>query len=273
MSLIELNIRFPSQDQVIVKFEDEESETLDFKSPITKKDLEDLRWYIEVYGAQYTGEPDDEEAKRIEAKLITLGEDLFQAVFTKLSAKNLFFKFQQQYADSLLTIHTDVPEILTLPWELLREPQNTFLCHQQPRISIRRYCVKNHLPTFTIQAKLKLRLLFIVSRPSDEDFLNPRLDAQAVIDALAENDISQVEVEFLRPATLEKLTKRLENKNLPLVDIIHFDGHGAYDETDQLGYLLFENPRGKEHLVSALQLSEILAPHHIALVVLSACQS
>lgn len=48
MPLIQLNIRFPSSNQVIVEFSHEESETLAFQSPVTKKDLEDLRWYTEV---------------------------------------------------------------------------------------------------------------------------------------------------------------------------------------------------------------------------------
>jgi tetratricopeptide (TPR) repeat protein len=273
MSFSELNVRFPCSNQVTVKFDDDETESLVFESPVTKKDLEDLRWYIEVYAAQYTGEPDDEEAKRIEAKLITLGDALFKAVFSTSKTQNLFRQFQQQQTDKLLTIHTNEAQILALPWELLREPQRNFLSQQQPPVSIRRYCVQNQSPTFFIQAKPKLQLLFIVSRPSGASFLNPRLDPQAVMDALAENNISQIEVEFLRPATLQKLEQRLENKALPAVDIIHFDGHGVYDDTEQLGYLLFENPRGKEHLVSAKQLSEILASHQIALMVLSACQS
>jgi len=285
MSLTELSIGFPCQNQVVVKFENEKSEALAFESPVTKKDLEDLRWYIEVYAAQYTGEPDDEEAKRIEEKLITLGEKLFNVVFAEKSAKDLFEKFHQQSTDRLLTINTDIPEILSLPWELLREPQNTFLFQHQPRISIRRYCVKSNHPSFTIQAKAKLRLLFIVSRPVDASFLDPRLDAQAVMDALAKSDISQIEIEFLRPATLKKLTERLENKNLPLVDIIHFDGHGGYNEKEQLGYLFFENSPAEDsrvigdptvsrkHAVSSALLSKKLVPHNIALMVLSACQS
>lgn len=274
MSLIELNIRFPDKDQVIVKFNQEDSQALAFKSPMTKnkKALEDLRWYIEVYAAEYTGEPDDEEAKRIEANLNTLSEALFQSIFTTDAALALFHKFQQQHTDRLLTIQTDVPEILALPWELLRQPQGTFLFDQQPRISIRRHCVKSHSPIFTLQAKPKLRLLFIVSRPNDASFLDPRLDPQAVLDALTENDISQIEVEFLRPATLRRLVERLENKDLPPVDIVHFDGHGVYDETMQLGYLLFET-KGAGHFVPSAQLAELLVPHHIALVVLSACQS
>lgn len=285
MSIIEISLCFPVHNQVIVKFSNE-SETLAFQSPVIKKDLEDLRWYIEVYAAQYTGEPDDEEAKRIEAKLITLGEDLFKAVFTTAKAQQLFSQFQQQHTDKLLTIHSNDADILALPWELLRNPQHGFLSQQQPPVSIRRYCVQSHAPRFTVQAKPKLRLLFIVSRPEDEGFLDPRLDPQAVMDALAESNISQIEVEFLRPATLTNLTQRLNNKDLPAIDIIHFDGHGYYNEKKQQGYLLFEsspnpdNPSaiddptaGQRHEVSAALLSKKLVPHQIALVVLSACQS
>lgn len=285
MSFSELNIHFPISNQVIIEFDGDRSELLSFKSPVLKKDLEDLRWYIEVYGAQYTGEPDDEEAKRIEAKLITLGEALFEAVFSTDSARDLFQKFQQQHTDKLLTIHTNEAQILALPWELLREPENGFLSQQQPPISIRRFYVQNQSPIFPIQAKSKLRLLFIVSRPQDVSFLNPRLDPQAVMDALAENNI-RCEVEFLRPATLTNLTERLNNKDLPPIDIIHFDGHGVYREKEQLGYLLFESSgdpdklstiddptAGKKHEVSAALLGKKLKPHNIALVVLSACQS
>ncbi|NOR68169.1 MAG: CHAT domain-containing protein [Methylomarinum sp.] len=286
MTIAELDIYFPSSNQMTVKFDNQESELLDFQAPFRKKDLEDLRWYIEVYAAQYTGEPDDEEAKRIEVKLITLGEALFQEVFSTNSVKDLFYKFQQQQSDKLLTIHTNEAEILALPWELLCEPQNIFLSQQQPPVSIRRYCVKSHSPSFSLQAKPKLRLLFIVSRPKDESFLNPRLDSQAVLDALDKQNISQIEIEFLRPATLVKLTERLNNKDLPPIDIIHFDGHGVYNEQKQLGYLIFESSpdpdktlaiddptASRKHEVSAALLSNKLVPHNIALVVLSACQS
>ncbi|MFI3120607.1 MAG: hypothetical protein QX203_11595 [Methylococcaceae bacterium] len=38
---------------------------------------------------------------------------------------------------------------------------------------------------------------------------------------------ANIELEFLRPAILDKLIERLENDDLPPIDILHFDGHGA----------------------------------------------
>jgi len=273
---LELSIIFPSYSQVIVKLGNQETEGFPFESPVTPKDLELLRWYIEVYATQYTSEPDDEEARRIEAKLITLGNALFLAIFSTFETQALFQQFQQQQTNKFLTIHTNEAHILALPWELLCEPEHDFLSQQQPPISIRRLCIQNQKRIFTIQAKSKLRFLFIVSRPTDASFLNPRSDPQAVMNALEEQGISQIEVEFLRPATLAKLTERLNNQELPPIDIIHFDGHGAYNEKSQRGYLLFEaSPEDAfpSTQVSAALLGRILTSHNVSLVVLSACQS
>jgi hypothetical protein len=112
-----------------------------------------------------------------------------------------------------------------------------------------------------------LRLLFVVSRPSDRRFIDPRGEAQAVLDAIAQEAAGRVEVEFLRPATLDNLVARLEDRRKPPVDIVHFDGHGVFDSDGQwheraklsdpvtatkggnenggnTGYLLFEDKEG-----------------------------
>ena len=70
-----------TNNRVIVSFSGEESGELPFENPLTAKDRDQLRWYLEVYGAHSLGDPDDEEAKRIAAKLETWGEALFNAVF------------------------------------------------------------------------------------------------------------------------------------------------------------------------------------------------
>jgi hypothetical protein len=54
-------------------------------------------------------------------------------------------------------------------------------------------------------------------------------------DALASEGIDdRVDVEFLRPATLQKLIDRLDNDELPAIDILHFDGHGVFDADGNL---------------------------------------
>lgn len=312
----ELNLRFADERHVIVRLgpDDDGSGKLSFTNPITDKDLRDLQWYVEVYGAHSLGDPDDSEAARIKAQLPAWGKALFNAVFSERDAQRRFNSFQDAEEDSrLLTISAEDPTILGLPWELLHDSAASggFLFMETPRISIRRRvagATGGRVP-YRPAAKDTLRLLFVVSRPEDAGFLDPRADAQAVLDAIDENAPGCITCEFLRPATLDALVERLEDADKPAVDIIHFDGHGVFDRRGGLprrveaaraghsagsadsrhagaseppadadyppntGYLLFETRQRQSDFVSAAKLGANLHRHKIALVILSACQS
>lgn len=299
---LELNLLYPDPGHLSVRLGDESSATLPFTSPLTDADQQDLRWYLEIYAGRYTTDVDDARAARFAARLSQLGQALFQAVFADRVAQRLFNAFQDsQEAGRLLTVSAVHPEILSLPWELLRDPSGTFLVHEAPRLTIRRRLpgATGGRPPLPVQPKPQLRLLFVVSRPTDAPFIDPRSDPLAVLAALDQKAPGRVEVEFLRPATLQNLVDRLENDDLPPVDILHFDGHGVFDRTgvlsgvqgvpvptasaslrqDELplgantGYLYFEQPDGTKDPVSAPELGDMLHRRQVGLVVLSACQS
>ena len=158
-------------------------------------------------------------------------------------------------------------------------------------------------------AKDSTHLLFVISRPDDAGFLDPRADSQPVLDAIDQHAPGRVTSEFLRPPTLDALNDRLNDNTKPAVDILHFDGHGVFDRHGNLpnrvaaadaarigrleeilrdkraeipddpncppntGYLLFEKPNGQPDFVSADKLGANLHRHKVALVILSACQS
>jgi len=276
--LYELNLRFPDEDHVVVSFEDVDSGALSFINPLTRKDLRDLQWYLEVYGAHSLGDPDDKEAARIAGRLPELGKLLFESVFAERAASRLFDRFQdQEDGTRLLTITAEQPSILSLPWELLHDSSQGggFLFLENPRISIRRRVagVTGGRQPFRVEAKDRLHLLFIVSRPEGASFLDPRADPRAVLDALEEHAPGRVTWEFLRPPTLDALIDRLEDSGKPPVDILHFDGHGVFDDRANIGYLLFETAGRRLDFVSAQRLGESLHRHRVSLVILSACQS
>lgn len=299
MNHLELHLHFPDQAHVAVKYDDSDSGTLDFHAPLDAAALEDICWYFEVYASRYATDVDDERAARIAANLPTWGEMLFEAVFGHRAAQRLVNDFQDvKEPGRLLTIGSDRPEILSLPWELLKDPTGAYLFHEEPRISIRRKLsgAGGGRKAFTPTPKAQLRLLFVISRPDGAGFIDPRSDAQAVMAALEQEAAGVVEVEFLRPATFDNLLARLEDRTLPPVDIVHFDGHGVFDragnlqdralKTDPLapmrqaeadaknvGYLLFEDNEGQEALISAETLGEMLHRKQIGLMALSACQS
>jgi tetratricopeptide (TPR) repeat protein len=278
---LELNFRFPTPEQVIVcLIEDDdhdESEPLPFRGPLAVPDQQDLHWYLEVYAAQYAADVDDARAQRIATKLPDWGAALLAAVLGHdVKARRLFDRFlERREPGRLLTVSSDHPAVLAQPWELLRDPAGTYLVHEQPRISVCRRLPKTGGGRMPLQVKPKdrLRLLFVVSRPDGEQFINPRADAQAVLDALEEKAPGRVEVEFLRPAIFQKLVERLENAALPPVDILHFDGHGTFDESKNTGYLLFERDGAGKVPIDAELLGERLHDKGLGLMVISACQS
>lgn len=295
MPPLELNIRFPAHNQVTVTFDGEDSGSLDFQSPLDKNDFSDMAWYLETYAASYIADVDMERADEIANRLKALGEKLFLSVFSDSIAKQYFDRFQDSDEKRLITIGANHPSVLSLPWELLRDPTSTFLMNDKLSIRRRYAGAGGGRKAFKVNGKDSLRTLFVVSRPEGAGFLNPRSEALAVMQALQEKQ-ANIELEFLRPATLDKLIERLENDDLPPIDILHFDGHGAFcDAKDQdsaasakhadngltkhtapkgkSGYLLFENTDGGQDLVSAESLADSLYRKQIALVVLSACQS
>jgi len=305
---LELNLQFPDPDHVVVSLKGEDDETGEpqsFVRPIGEDAQQELQWYFETYPVRYTTEIDDARAASIADRLPEWGVALFEAVFASPEARRLFTRFQDhEETGRLITISSSHPAVLAQPWELLRDPTGTHLFLEQPRVSIRRRLVgaAGGRLAFRPEAKDTLHLLFVVSRPADSGFIDPRSDPTAVLDAVESRAPGRVTVEFLRPATLSGLIRRLEDEDLPPVDILHFDGHGAYDPDGRMadagrrslmtagvgaqlrseaeaaigpqqGYLVFEDDDGGSSLVSAEMLGSLLHRKRVGLVVLSACQS
>jgi len=296
----ELNFNFQNSQRVTIHLAHHPPVTVDFTIPLTPEDREAIRHYLEVYAAQYVMDIDDREAERVAVQLSQWGHKLFAAVFNNVAAQQLFAQFINTPSDKyLVTITAQTPEILSLPWELLHDA-GQFLFAFEPSITIlRRIPPKTLLPVDAPQSHL--RMLFIISRPQDENisFIDPRTDARAVLKAIA--NYPAITVEFLQPATLENLWQRLQNSDLPPVDVIHFDGHGYFDKAGKLeetivkqdlydsleelefgkntGYLLFEQAgkygkNGRDlFYVPTSWLTYILLESSVRLMVLSACQS
>ncbi|MGH8567261.1 MAG: hypothetical protein ACREXU_04405 [Gammaproteobacteria bacterium] len=167
----ELNLRFPDPEHVAVSCDGEESGTLPFASPLTPKDRQDLRWYLEVYGAHSLGDPDDIDARRIAAQLAVWGKRLFEAVFGERAPERIFNRFQDiEDGTRLLTVSAEHPAILALPWELLHDPSTggVFLFTERPRISIRRRVAGEvgGRKRFKVRSKDRLHQALRAARPA-----------------------------------------------------------------------------------------------------------
>ena len=303
----ELGLRFDDATHVVVTLNEagrlQTAKARELVAPLDAEAQRDLQWYFEVYPVQYTTEIDDERASRIAERIPAWGAALFDAVFADREAERLFDRFQDASEEGkLVTVSSDHPEVLAQPWELLRDPRGTFLFLDDPRISVRRQLAGagGGRAPFDVTPKDRLHLLFVVSRPKDAGFIDPRADPQAVMDAIEAEAPGRLTWEFLRPATVEGLIRRLDDRLRPTVDILHFDGHGAYDwdgtladrakqaaltagvshvlrdavgALTQQGYLLFEKVDGTSAPTAAGMLADLLHRKKVGLIVLSACQS
>ena len=297
---LELNLYFPNQTHITVSLIDangrEETKLLNFASPASGQTDKHLRWYTEEYATQYSADLEHDNAQQIVKQLSVLGAALFDRVFKKRAALQLFKKFNDsKEPNRVLTITTTNPAILALPWELLHDSgkDGNFLSNKN--ISIRRRIYVANDKFFALNPRPKLHLLYVLSRPTNVSFTDPRAVAEVALQAI--NSTGRISVEFLRPATLKNLQARLGNSQLPPVDILHFDGHGIFDNNGQLGvearndfqtmplelrqlllelpisentsYLLFEKDNGEKQLVPASLLANLFSRQPISLVILS----
>lgn len=309
MNSQELVVSFNEDCRFSVTYDGEAVTDITFENPQQDKDRRRIGWYLEVYATQSLDEPDDQEAASIEKRIKSLGKELYAALFNDWRSGRLFDRFHDDNTGARwLTIESTNPAILSLPWELMRLPGRAQLFLENPRISLRRRMpgIDEGYRGHRSESRATLRMLMLVSRPEGTGFIDPRADPQAVLDAIDRYAPCRIEVEFLRPVTREALADRLRNTDLPEINILHFDGHGAFQDLDEqtvegdprfgrnvvseiqrqrsakgspqdapvgVGLLAFEQDDGSAHYLSASDIATELLGAKIDLVVLSACQS
>jgi tetratricopeptide (TPR) repeat protein len=240
---------------------------------LDEDDFENLRWYLE----EYMELPDGGaviRAQGIEQQIKQWGRRLHDAVFAAPENAALIETLLAAPEPRELTIATDRSELLRLPWELMRDTAGNLA----QRVALRRQ-LETPESLVAREVKLPLRILYIVSRPGDIGFIDPRLTSQALFAALDPLQ-GNVHVDFCRPPTLprmEEMLRAAQQANDPY-DVAHFDGHGTFLPESQLGALCFEKPddgsgESKTEYVLAEGLGNLLAKYKIPLVVLEACRS
>jgi hypothetical protein len=163
---------------------------------------------------------------------------------------------------------TGVPELMEIPWEFLYE-RPSFLSQ-----SIYTPLVRS-LDLRTVRrprkVTLPLRVLGLVSSPSGLDHLDVGEERQKLERALAPLQAAgMVRIEWLEPATLSELERRIADSDEQ--HVLHYVGHGAYDERTQGGILLLEGADGETHEVTGEELGSLLHDERsLRLAVLNSC--
>jgi len=128
-----------------------------------------------------------------------------------------------------------------------------------------------------------IRILLVTARPEDEfcPFMDHRTSALPLVEAM-ESLPGFVKIQVLSPPTLPALRTELERARTEKkpYHVVHFDGHGVFDDEVGKGGLCFENPEDRSKLeerhhvkVFTDELGPLLRDHRIPLFFLEASQS
>lgn len=180
-------------------------------------------------------------------------------------------KARSSQAGLRVRIHLDdVPALANVPWEFLYDAgTDDFLCLSDQTPLIRYIDLAEGSAPFFVSPPL--RVLTVVSSPSGYPPLDVEKEWQNVNQAL-QGLVAQgrVAVDRLETPTMEALQQRLRRTDY---HILHFIGHGTFDEKREDGVLLFEDLAGKGDPVGAESLGVLLNDHEsMRLVLLNACE-
>ncbi len=164
----------------------------------------------------------------------------------------------------------DVPELADLPWEYLYDSTRRNYLALSKETPIVRYL---ELPERVepLAAPAPIRLLAVLASPKNREALDVEGEWARMQDAL-QDLVAQNKIQLtrLQPPTLDALRAQLRKDEY---HILHFIGHGDYDEVNQQGILVFENERGDARRVNEDTVAILLQDaRNLRVVVLNACQ-
>lgn len=183
-----------------------------------------------------------------------------------------FYKKCQSQADRdragirlRLTLDQSVDD---LPWEFL--VLNERFMALNPRSPVVRY-IEGAASCSLVKVDFPLRVLVVIAKPSDEVPLDTDAEKESITAALKPlTDQGVVHLTFIEGNnTWKKLMRALLPNS---THILHFIGHGAFDEKNEEGVLIMADEDGKTELVDSERLSVLVQGRsRLALIVLNSC--
>jgi tetratricopeptide (TPR) repeat protein len=257
----------------------------EFICPLTAAQREDLRWYLEEYltapFAVY-----EERGQTIQGHLNVWGEALFNAIFGREQPAHDAYVRASEHGGAELILSSNSAGFLTLPWELLKDPDLSeplalTLTSFDRTISVAAGAAEQ------ANSDDALRVLMVIARPAGIRDVAYQMIARRLLERL-DAVRGKVVLDVLRPPTFDALQAQLEQAREARqpYQVLHFDGHGSFGDgasvsagTHQYGasaaqgYVVFEEETGGQQLVSAADFASAVNRAEVPLVVLNACRS
>ena len=167
------------------------------------------------------------------------------------------------------------PEVVSLPWELLCNPQTLeFHGNEQPTPIVRYLDAPTKIKPLQVAPPLRVLAILCSPRSTATERLSP-IDKPRHKKILqkAEDDQSRLKVHFLDPPTLDNIRKTLSRfkKLRKPFHALHFFGHGKFNDKGE-GVLYFEDRDGNAVQVTGQDLkSQLTGFEEMSLAVLATC--
>ncbi|AFY59168.1 ATPase [Rivularia sp. PCC 7116] len=204
--------------------------------------------------------------------LKALGSQLYQALFPdKINARfQATIAAAQVNQESVrLRLIFESPELASLPWEFLyEEDTNIFLANNTETV-LSRYIDVPLQQRDIKAADLPLKVLLVISTPTDLAALDVAEEEKLIREALAEHiDAGNIELDVLQEATRQEIQQKLREKPY---NIFHFIGHGVFDNNQ--GYIVLVDKDGKAKYMDDENFANFfLGNKNLGLVILNSCQ-
>lgn len=155
-----------------------------------------------------------------------------------------------------------------LPWEYLYLRDLDRFLARSPKTPIVRYLELTQRPT-ALAVQPPVTVLSVIASPQDQDALSVDREWARLQEALAPLK-GALALDVLRHTTRATLHARL---SAGPVHVLHFFGHGYFDDASGEGGLVLEDANGASDFVSGRSIKELLADRdELRLAFLSACE-
>lgn len=234
-----------------------------FSNPLANADRAEISWYFQEYLDSPFG-PNVERAGAVENGFRNLGRLLYETVFPEGECRQLLDSVLSEDGENReLRIASSRAEFLSLPWELLNNPESGYLVSGIS--SLIRHTESSDQPPFDAELTTEqLNILAAAPYVADQNESYSCSLSKALLPVLEGLNV-EVELDFLRPPTFDALTNRLE-QNPSRYHVVHLDGIVLDDE----GNLLLEGPGSSAQSVDVAQLGRALIDAGVPLVFISA---
>jgi hypothetical protein len=199
------------------------------------------------------------------------GRDLFELLFPG-DVRRLYDVARSLQPDGILDLvfTSMIDWVADKPWELAYDPaRRSFLATSDVNF------VRNVFTAVPAEVRSRrrerLRILVATAEPKGAAPIAAREEAALVRRGFRPLvDAGLCSVSVLARATPEALHRRLSDQT---VDVLHYVGHGSYDEDAREGCLFLEDGKGRPKPVDAAAFRQIVGRRGTDLVFLNACES